>query len=73
MDRSKAPKKRVGLNNKLMKVRSSTKIPEFDKKCNDKKSFEQHFNRLNELREIANNLKEDSWKYESLDKHLGLI
>jgi len=72
MDRSKAPKKRIGLNNKLMKVRSSTKIPELDKRGNDKKSVEMHFNRLDALREIANNLKEDSWKFESLKPHLGL-
>lgn len=38
-NRVKAPKKRLGLNNKSIKVRSSSKIPEFDKKCVDKKSY----------------------------------
>lgn len=38
--RVKAPsKKRNCLNNKLMKIKSSPKILEFDKKGNDKKSF----------------------------------
>jgi len=64
--------KQQDFSNEVNKLRQTLK-QEYDLKSNlNTLKKELHLQRLKSLRELSDKLKDDSWKYPSVDKLLGL-